>query len=73
MTDISKLTGLETLKKMIGGELPSPAIAKTLDFTLSEVSEGHAVFEGHPSTAHYNPLGTVHGGSARWRTISSTC
>ena len=64
MTDYSKLTGLETLKKMIAGDLPPPAIAKTLDFTLREVSEGHAVFEGHPGAAHYNPLGTVHGGYA---------
>jgi uncharacterized protein (TIGR00369 family) len=64
MTDYSKLTGLEALKKLVAGDVPPPAIAKTLDFTLLEVSEGHAVFEGHPSAAHYNPLGTVHGGYA---------
>lgn len=64
MTDTTKLTGLETLQKMIRGELPPPGIAKTLDFRLCEVSEGRALFEGHPSVAHYNPLGTVHGGYA---------
>ena len=55
-------TGLETMQAMLRGELPYPPIAKTLDFTLMEVSEGVAIFQGTPGPAHLNPMGTIHGG-----------
>ena len=54
--------GLDFFGDMIGGKLPQPPIARTLDFQLTEVSEGTAVFEIDCSEFHYNPLGTVHGG-----------
>ena len=55
-------TGLQILQAMIAGLLPTPRISRTLDFTLVEVEEGRAVFEGLPSIEHENPAGTVHGG-----------
>lgn len=55
-------TGIEVFEAMLAGELPSPPIAQTLDFVLVEVEPGRAVFQGRPALAHYNPLGTVHGG-----------
>jgi uncharacterized protein (TIGR00369 family) len=55
-------TGLQQMQAMLAGELPSPHIAHTLDFTMIEVSEGRAVFQGTPQLKHYNPLGSVHGG-----------
>jgi uncharacterized protein (TIGR00369 family) len=55
-------TGLEILRAMIAGELPAPRISRTLDFILTEIEEGRAVFEGEPSAEHENPAGTVHGG-----------
>jgi uncharacterized protein (TIGR00369 family) len=56
------LTGLELLRKIIGGEIPEPPIARTLGFHLVEVGEGTAVFEGDPGEHLLNPMGTVHGG-----------
>jgi len=41
-----------------------PGIVDTLDFNLVEVDDGRVVFEGSPSLAVYNPIGTVHGGYA---------
>lgn len=41
-----------------------PSIGRTLDFTLIQVDDGLAVFEGHPDDRTYNPMGTVHGGYA---------
>ncbi|GAC1451936.1 MAG: hypothetical protein PVSMB8_11190 [Vulcanimicrobiaceae bacterium] len=35
-----------------------------MNFTLVEVEEGRAVFEGTPGEEHYNPIGVVHGGYA---------
>ena len=60
--DIAGLTGLEQMQAMLEGRLPYPHIADTLDFSLVEVGEGRAVFQGQPQLKHYNPLGTVHGG-----------
>ncbi len=55
-------TGLQIMQAMLAGDLPYPHIADTLDFSLIEVGEGRAVFQGVPQLKHYNPLGTVHGG-----------
>jgi len=43
---------------------PIPPIAETLDFSLISVEAGKAVFQSTPQFKHYNPLGSVHGGSA---------
>ncbi|RZL03890.1 MAG: PaaI family thioesterase [Rubrivivax sp.] len=55
-------TGLEVMQAMLQGDIPYAAIAKTLDFTIVEVSAGRAVFQGTPLPRHLNPLGTIHGG-----------
>jgi uncharacterized protein (TIGR00369 family) len=60
--DIAGLTGLQQMQAMLDGQLPYPHIADTLDYSLVEVGEGRAVFQGQPQLKHYNPLGSVHGG-----------
>ncbi len=55
-------SGSELFAAMIKGVLPPAPITETLDFKLTETSEGVAVFEIDCSEFHYNPLGTVHGG-----------
>ncbi|RUU94353.1 PaaI family thioesterase, partial [Mesorhizobium sp. M6A.T.Cr.TU.017.01.1.1] len=62
--DILKYTGLELLQSIVDGKYPAPPISFQLNFTLTEVSEGRAVFRGMPSERHLNPLGSVHGGWA---------
>ena len=62
--DIAGLTGREVLEAIMLGQLPAPPMARTLDFTLVEVGEGWAAFEGDPSEAFLNPMGAVHGGWA---------
>ncbi len=59
---VTGLSGLETMQAMLAGQLPYPPIAQTLDFMLYSVREGEAIFQGIPSTAHMNPLGSIHGG-----------
>jgi uncharacterized protein (TIGR00369 family) len=60
----SKLSGLEVMQAVASGELPPPPIAVLMQFAPVEVSDGKVVFECTPSEAHYNPIGTVHGGLA---------
>ena len=56
------MSGLESLKAVLAGELPPPPIAAMLDMRLVEVEEGRVVFAIEPAEYQYNPLGTVHGG-----------
>ena len=58
------MSGLELLSGFIDGRFPAPPIAEVLNFFLTEVSHGFAVFEGTPDARMYNPLGSVHGGVA---------
>jgi uncharacterized protein (TIGR00369 family) len=62
--DLPKYSGLELLQRIIDGHYPAPPMAGLLNFTLTEVAEGRAVFRGLPGERHLNPLGTVHGGWA---------
>jgi uncharacterized protein (TIGR00369 family) len=62
--ELSKLTGLELLQRIIDGRYPAPPMAGLLNFALTEVYDGRAVFRGLPGERHLNPLGAVHGGWA---------
>ncbi|GAC1679280.1 MAG: hypothetical protein NVS9B2_30400 [Steroidobacteraceae bacterium] len=56
-------SGLDQLRAWIAlGR--QPAMGETLQFSLVEVSDGRAVFEGIPGAHAYNPIGVVHGGYA---------
>lgn len=56
-------SGLEQMRALMAAGR-RPGIGDTLDFTLVEIEEGRAVFEGEPHAGVYNPIGTVHGGYA---------
>jgi uncharacterized protein (TIGR00369 family) len=58
------MSGIDFLRAIRDGRLPSPPIAELLGFRLVEVEPGHAVFEIVPGEQHYNPIGVVHGGLA---------
>jgi uncharacterized protein (TIGR00369 family) len=47
---------------MLEGRLPAAPIAETVGFRLIELEEGRVTFEGEPTLAVYNPIGSVHGG-----------
>ncbi len=59
---MTHLSGVEQLRLAFQGEENAAPIARTLDYRLTEVEEGRVVFEGTPTRAVYNPIGTVHGG-----------
>jgi uncharacterized protein (TIGR00369 family) len=60
----AKLPGLDYIEAVQAGQLPPPPIAVVMNFAITDVSEGRAVFEGEPGEEHYNPIGVVHGGYA---------
>jgi uncharacterized protein (TIGR00369 family) len=59
---VQTMSGLDALRVILDGKLPPPPIAQLLDFRLTEVSEGRAVFTALPAEYHYNPIGVVQGG-----------
>lgn len=64
MYKVDTLSGLELLQALVEGQLPSPPMAQTMGFTLTEVGIGEAIFECPVRPGHLNPFGTVHGGVA---------
>lgn len=54
--------GIDFLRGMLDRRYPAPPICETMGFILTEVEPGRAVFEGTPTAAFFNPLGTIHGG-----------
>lgn len=61
--DRTVMSGIEQLRAMIATDA-QPPIGRTMDFSLVEIDEGRAVFEGNPDMRVYNPIGSVHGGYA---------
>lgn len=61
--DETDLAGLEQLRVLMASG-KRPGIAESLDFDLTEIDVGMAVFEGTPGHHAYNPIGMVHGGYA---------
>lgn len=59
---VAGLSGLQVFEAMFDGRIPAPPIGDTLGFVPVRIEHGYAVFQGAPKFAHYNPLGTVHGG-----------
>ena len=59
---VKALGGLEFLRGIANGTQPQAPISELLGFHLTEIEEGHAVFEAVPEFRHYNPIGTIHGG-----------
>ena len=70
--DRATMSGLEYMRKLAAGELPSSGMAQLMNFKLVEVSEGHAVFTITPDERHYNGIGIAHGGLAATLLDSAT-
>src|ERR1700687_1421348 len=62
--NFATLAGLEQMRAIFAGQTNYQGIAKTLDFHPVAIEEGVVVFEGTPTRAVYNPIGSVHGGYA---------
>jgi uncharacterized protein (TIGR00369 family) len=58
---IGESDGLAFMRAIPDGRLP---MGDTLSFSLVQAEHGRVVFAGTPASAHYTPLGRVHGGWA---------
>lgn len=62
LDEVVRTSGLEFLRRIERGELPSPPIGQAFDFVPVECEPGRVVFQGTPKAEYYNPIGSVHGG-----------
>lgn len=53
---------LDGIQRQLNGEAPPPPIARLIGFTLTAIKPGEAVIELDATEAHFNPMGTLHGG-----------
>ena len=56
------MSGLEFVEGLANGLLPLNTFAQTLGYDVVEAERGRVVITMHPTSAHLNPWGTVHGG-----------
>ncbi len=59
---LAGLTGMQMFEAISAGRLPSVPIGASMDFWPIEFEHGRFVFQGRPSAAFFNPMGTIHGG-----------
>ena len=55
-------TALDRLQMVQRGEVPPPAVARLIGFSLAAVEAGRAIVRLDAGPRHANPMGTVHGG-----------
>jgi len=61
-TLVGQKSGLELMRALSNGDLPSPPIMSLIDLARLTAEEGRVTVELDPQEFHYNPLGTMHGG-----------
>lgn len=61
---LASMSGLAFLQKMFAGELPGATMMQQVGFTRGDAEHGAVNFHAIPTTQHYNPIGSVHGGFA---------
>jgi uncharacterized protein (TIGR00369 family) len=56
------MAGIDYLRAMADGVLPTPPIGSLMQFDITEVDNGRVVFTCRPDESAYNPIGAIHGG-----------
>jgi uncharacterized protein (TIGR00369 family) len=60
----ASMAGVDFVRAIFDGRLPSPPIMQTIEPFDSTAEPGVVVFHSIPGFRHYNPIGSVHGGYA---------
>jgi uncharacterized protein (TIGR00369 family) len=61
---MASMPGIEFVRAIFAGQLPSPPIMQTVEPFDCTAEPGVVVLNSVPSFQHYNPIGSVHGGYA---------
>jgi uncharacterized protein (TIGR00369 family) len=61
---MASMPGIEFVRAIFAGKLPSPPIMQTVEPFDCTAEPGVVVLNSVPAFQHYNPIGSVHGGYA---------
>jgi len=61
---LASMAGIDFVRAMFAGKLPSPPVMQTVEPFDSSAEPGIVAFHSVPGFRHYNPIGSVHGGYA---------
>jgi uncharacterized protein (TIGR00369 family) len=61
---VASMPGIDFVRAMFEGRLPSPPIMQTVEPFDCSAEPGVVVLHSIPGFRHYNPIGSVHGGYA---------
>jgi uncharacterized protein (TIGR00369 family) len=61
---MASMPGIEFVRAIFAGKLPSPPIMQTVEPFNCTAEPGVVVLNSVPGLRHYNPIGSVHGGYA---------
>src|SRR6202011_2592123 len=61
---MASMTGVDFVRAIFDGKLPSPPIMQTVEPFDATAEPGIVAFHSIPAFRHYNPIGSVHGGYA---------
>jgi uncharacterized protein (TIGR00369 family) len=61
---MASMPGIEFVRAMFAGKLPSPPIMQTIEPFDYVAEPGIITFQSAPGFRHYNPIGSVHGSYA---------
>src|SRR5712664_3560982 len=61
---MAAMPGIDFVRAIFDGKLPTPPIMQTIEPFDSAVEPGVVVMHSVPGFRHYNPIGSVHGGYA---------
>jgi uncharacterized protein (TIGR00369 family) len=65
LATLASMPGIDFVRAMFAGQLPSPPIMELMGLDHAEVLEpGVVALLSTPTFRHYNPIGSVHGGYA---------
>lgn len=59
---VAAMTGLEVMRAVMNGQLPSAPMSETMRYMMVEVEHGRVVVQGAPAEHVMNIQGSVHGG-----------
>jgi hypothetical protein len=59
---MASMAGVDFVRAIFDGRLPSPPITQTIEPFDSTAEPGVVVFHSTPGFRHYNPIGSVYGG-----------
>ena len=59
---VREMSGLDYMRKMMAGEVPTTTFAASANYKITKVEEGLVEVTGTPLFAHTNAFGGVHGG-----------